>query len=268
MATRIATHPVASRRPLTPLTRWTIAALAGVLPLLAYLQFGLIGGMNPPILIIFGVPALLVIALIAATGWRWVPLLATLYWSVLIVLNIPFLQHDLAHPEFFGTFVFSVIVVGLALVGGVAGAVAAAQTYHGPTAREDGAGTPRWFSAGVVAVAGLVLGASLVATIPRGSTAGVSAEVLADLPVLAASGVRFEQAELRAQAGETVALRLENRDAAGHSFDIDELNVHVAIVPGEPALALFRPETAGTYTYYCGVPSHREAGMVGTLIVE
>jgi nitrite reductase (NO-forming) len=117
-------------------------------------------------------------------------------------------------------------------------------------------------------VAGLVLGASLVAAIPRGGAAGVGAEVLADLPVVAAAGVRFEQAELRAQVGETVALRLENRDAAGHSFDIDELNVHVAIVPGEPTLALFRPAAAGTYTYYCAVPGHREAGMQGTLVVE
>jgi plastocyanin len=268
MATTTSARPLAARRPLTPLARWALAALAGVLPLLAYLQFGLIGGMNPPILIIFGVPALLILALITATGWRWAPLLATLYWSVLIVLNIPFLQHDLAHPEFVGTFVFSVIVLGLALVGGVAGVMATAQNSRSPAAREAGAKTPRWFGAGVVAVIGLVLGASLVAAIPRGGAAGVSAEVLADLPVVAAAGVRFEQAELRAQVGETVALRLENRDAAGHSFDIDELNVHVAMVPGEAALALFRPEAPGTYTYYCGVPSHREAGMVGTLIVE
>lgn len=268
MAITTAARPSVARRRLTPLTRWTLAALVGVLPLLAYLQLGLIGGMNPPILIIFGVPALLILALITATRWRWAPLLATLYWSVLIILNIPFLQHDLVHPESFGTFVFSVIVLGLALVGGVAGVIATAQNFRSQAAREVGAETPRWFGAGVVAVIGLVLGASLVAAIPRGGAAGVSAEVLADLPVVTAAGVRFEQAELRAQVGETVALRLENRDAAGHSFDIDELAVHVAIVPGEPALALFRPDVPGTYTYYCAVPGHREAGMVGKLIVE
>jgi uncharacterized cupredoxin-like copper-binding protein len=268
MATTTAARPIAARQPLTPLARWAITALAAVLPLLAYLQFGLIGGMNPPIVVIFGVPALLIIALISATGWRWTPLLGTLYWIVLIVLNIPFLQHDLAHPEFVGTFVFSVIVLGLALVGGVAGLAAATQNYRGQAAEASGAHTPRWFSAGVVAVTGLVLGASLVAAIPRPSAAGISAEVLAELPVVAAAGVRFEQPELRAQAGETVALRLENRDAAGHSFDIDELNVHVAMVPGAAGLALFRPEAAGAYTFYCAVPGHREAGMVGTLIVE
>jgi uncharacterized cupredoxin-like copper-binding protein len=37
---------------------------------------------------------------------------------------------------------------------------------------------------------------------------------------------------------------------------------------GKPALALFTPTTTGTYSFYCGVPGHREAGMVGTLIVE
>ena len=36
---------------------------------------------------------------------------------------------------------------------------------------------------------------------------------------------------------------------------------------GKPALALFTPTTPGTYTFYCHIPGHREAGMVGTLIV-
>jgi uncharacterized cupredoxin-like copper-binding protein len=39
-------------------------------------------------------------------------------------------------------------------------------------------------------------------------------------------------------------------------------------MPGnETALALFRPTESGAYTFYCGVPGHRAAGMVGTLLV-
>jgi uncharacterized cupredoxin-like copper-binding protein len=34
------------------------------------------------------------------------------------------------------------------------------------------------------------------------------------------------------------------------------------------ALALFRPNAPGTYTFICQIPGHPEAGMVGTLIVE
>ncbi len=70
------------------------------------------------------------------------------------------------------------------------------------------------------------------------------------------------------QFGETVALRLENNDAGAHSFDIDELNVHAPMPAGKIALALFTPTTPGSYTFYCGVPGHIEAGMKGTLVVE
>ena len=38
--------------------------------------------------------------------------------------------------------------------------------------------------------------------------------------------------------------------------------------PGQSALALFQLAEPGAYTFYCDLPGHREAGMVGTLIVE
>jgi hypothetical protein len=72
---------------------------------------------------------------------------------------------------------------------------------------------------------------------------------------------RFDQSELRAKVGENVALRLENRDAGAHSFDIDVLNVHAAMPSGKPALALFTPTALGSYSFYSGVPGHIEAGM-------
>ena len=55
---------------------------------------------------------------------------------------------------------------------------------------------------------------------------------------------------------------------AGWPYLLDAFNVHVAMPSGESTLALFTPSTAGTYTFYCSLPGHREAGMVGTLVVE
>ena len=96
----------------------------------------------------------------------------------------------------------------------------------------------------------------------------MSAEALAQLPALRTEHYRFDQPEIRTKVGQTVALRLENNDTGGHSFDIDELNVHAPMPAGKPALALFTPNKPGTNTFYCDVPGHRDAGMVGTLIVE
>ena len=75
---------------------------------------------------------------------------------------------------------------------------------------------------------------------------------------------RFTQPEIRVQAGEMVTMRLENRDAAAHAFDIDEFDVHIPMPAQEELTFTFTP----TYTFYCGVLGHRGGGMVGTLIVE
>lgn len=72
---------------------------------------------------------------------------------------------------------------------------------------------------------------------------------------------------MHASVGETVALWIDNTDGAAHSFDIDAFNVHLPLTPGMGSLALFKPTQAGTYTFYCRVPGHAEAGMKGTLIV-
>jgi plastocyanin len=101
-------------------------------------------------------------------------------------------------------------------------------------------------------------------------SAGISPDVLQTLPALAGKNFEFDQREIRVKAGETVALRLENSDPAGHMFDIDELNVHAPIPVGQVGVAVFKPTKPGTYTFYCA-PHYDKAsgeGMHGTLIVE
>jgi uncharacterized cupredoxin-like copper-binding protein len=214
----------------------------------------------------FGVPALIFAALVVVIRRRWAPLLGPFYWGLFLGANSPYLAHDLAHPELGPGFGVSVLLVLVALAGIAAGIGGTLQNLSGGGPRWA---VPRWFSTGFTAAAGVALGALVVAAVaPTSASAGVSAEALAALPALTTAKHRFDQTELRARVGETVALRLENADATGHSFDIDALTLHVAMPPGEPGLALFTAPAAGQYTFYCSVPGHREAGMVGTLIVE
>ncbi len=85
---------------------------------------------------------------------------------------------------------------------------------------------------------------------------------------ITAQNMRFGQAEIQVQAGQPVTLALDNNDLYGHSFDVDELDIHVVMGANGRATATFTPTEPGTYPIYCGIPGHREAGMVSTLVVE
>ncbi len=75
---------------------------------------------------------------------------------------------------------------------------------------------------------------------------------------------------IRVKVGETVKITIENLESLEHDFLIDELHVHSEHLRqiGEISTIIFTAHTPGTYTYYCSVPGHREAGMEGTIIVE
>ena len=98
--------------------------------------------------------------------------------------------------------------------------------------------------------------------------AGNSPQALTGLPVITSPGFTFNQPEIKAKAGETIAFRFDNTHNAPHSFDIDALHVHVPAAPGEQRLVRFTPTKPGTYTFYCAIPGHREMGMEGRLVVE
>jgi uncharacterized cupredoxin-like copper-binding protein len=251
------------RRHLSPLRMVMIAGLAGNVLVNIVLQVLVVRELIVPLSIILALT--LVIAGIVASRWRWAPLLAILWCIVSVIPGLEPYTYNLTHPSETGKFIATLLGLSLLLVTVVAGVAA---TFSGERRVQEGR-APRWLQGFLIGMAAFVLGASLVATTPPpDATAGVSAEALAQLPALGASHDVFDQKEVRAKAGEVVALRLENSDAIGHFFDIDELNVHVGMPSGKPAIALFKPSTPGTYTFYCSVPGHREAGMVGTLVVE
>ena len=87
---------------------------------------------------------------------------------------------------------------------------------------------------------------------------------------LEAKDIAFEPTELTINAAdEPVTIRMENTGAALHDFTIDSLNISVTAQPGETVDIVIPAGTApGAYDVYCNVPGHKEAGMVGTLIVK
>jgi plastocyanin/mono/diheme cytochrome c family protein len=77
----------------------------------------------------------------------------------------------------------------------------------------------------------------------------------------------FEPAEVTIPANTDVTFVLPNEGAAPHNFAIDELDISIDQAPGETHEIVINAPP-GEYEFYCNVPGHREAGMIGTLIVE
>ena len=80
--------------------------------------------------------------------------------------------------------------------------------------------------------------------------------------------MRFGQTELHVQAGQEITLQLENYDMYAHSFDIDELDMHIEMPANDRVSVTFTAPEPGSYIIYCGVPGHKNAGMIATLVVE
>lgn len=58
-------------------------------------------------------------------------------------------------------------------------------------------------------------------------------------------------------------------DGEGMSHDMAgmDLDLHVATQPNGVSTLTFTPTEAGEYEFFCSVPGHKEAGMIGKLIV-
>jgi uncharacterized cupredoxin-like copper-binding protein len=263
MSTPLVVTQTQERMQLPKLRIVMIAGLVGSVLVDTVLQALILRMLIPPLAIISALS--LVVAGVCATRWRWAPHLAVV-WSVLS--HIPGLEpisYDLTHPAETGTFIATLLSLAFLIVAIVAGVAA---IIYGDRQVAKGR-VPHWLMGFLISMATFVLGASAVAAIPSfGATAGLNPEALAALPALTARNFLFEQPTITAKVGETVILRLDNADTTIHYFDIDAFDVHVPMPSGESAVALFKPTAPSTYTFYCGVPGHREAGMQGTLVVE
>ncbi|MBV6450863.1 MAG: hypothetical protein MHPDNHAH_01590 [Anaerolineales bacterium] len=53
----------------------------------------------------------------------------------------------------------------------------------------------------------------------------------------------------------------------GHDMGDMEYDLHISTPVGETSALTFTPTEAGEYEFFCSVPGHKEAGMIGKLIV-
>lgn len=91
----------------------------------------------------------------------------------------------------------------------------------------------------------------------------------ADIVITGTASFDFEPSQVEAEAG-TISISMTT-EGGPHTFTVELEEGAETVVqvfgPSEPATGEFELE-AGTYTFFCAIPGHREAGMVGTLTVS
>lgn len=86
--------------------------------------------------------------------------------------------------------------------------------------------------------------------------------------MVVAGNFKYDKTEIVANLGDTVRITFKN-DEGMHDFVLDEFGVKTSVIKaGEIEVVEFVADKAGTFEYYCSVGSHREMGMVGSLVVQ
>jgi nitrite reductase (NO-forming) len=230
-------------------------------------------------------------ALVAATGafatalavlvpvWRgnrWATLLTVPLMIILLAALLPATGSFFGSPSSANFLVWlTVTTILVAAVVGIPVAVVATLESFGrlPPTRALRAGGG--FGATAVFVAGAIgslVGMTTMAVAVAAGPAPSGGSVVDGAPDATATvglrELRFEPQRLELEAGRTTAVFVTNEDPFDHSFDVDELDVHVRVAAGQTAVVVLTPEAAGSLALYCGIPGHTEAGMVADLIVR
>ncbi len=76
--------------------------------------------------------------------------------------------------------------------------------------------------------------------------------------------------DLHVQVGDSVTINVVNGDPVVHDLTIDTYGVTTGglVQQEETKRVQFTATTPGTFEYYCSVPGHKQAGMVGKIVVE
>ena len=97
----------------------------------------------------------------------------------------------------------------------------------------------------------------------------LAAEVVHDARevVLTATEWAFEPETITVKVGEPITLVLRNDGAIEHGVEVSAFGLHVHAEIGATVKGSFVPDKPGTYEFACEISGHREAGMIGKLVV-
>ncbi len=197
-------------------------------------------------------------------SWFWI--LHVIAGILVLLMFAPQITFSLTHPADAQGFIPTVLALlgaGLAIAGGIAAFLDVRR------------GRQTWTRAGragslMTVLSGLVVGA--VATSALAGSASSAAGGVAEAPtatgVVTAVETKFVETALQMKNGEVLGLFVINKDGFAHSFDIDALDVHVQLPADSTTAVAIKPAAVGSLEFYCAVPGHKEAGMVGTIAVE
>jgi hypothetical protein len=196
--------------------------------------------------------------------WFW--LVSAIPALFILLMNATYLAYDITRPTITEMFVRSMLV----LAGGLVIIVGADTAFF-----EVRRGRPTWTRTGragwvSMAVTGALVGAAITSLLAGSAPAGGAgvAEEPTVSGVLTVEKNAFVERSLDMNDGEVLGLFIVNKDPFPHAFDIGSLDIHVQLPPNSTAAVAIRPSGPGNVEFFCGVPGHREAGMVGTLSVE
>lgn len=106
---------------------------------------------------------------------------------------------------------------------------------------------------------------------PKQTQSITKAELPAGTISLNVSAAGFSPKEFSVTAGAPVNLSLTSTDKQVHVFMFDDISlkaVAIGVMPGETKAMTFNAPGAGTYTFRCDVPEHKQRGEVGTMTVK
>lgn len=110
----------------------------------------------------------------------------------------------------------------------------------------------------------IVLGLALLLVACGGNTGGEGTPM-----TIVAKEFKFEPATITVAPGQVIKLTLKNEGVIDHDLMIRAIGFKIIAPPGKSETKTFVAPTApGTYDIDCDIAGHKDAGMIGKLVVR